>query len=329
MPGVGIATRHGLVQVGLPRLLSRRSGGGGAGERPLRALINGTPRAGPGRQDRRATTPHPDNRVRNRRGKGISRRKTAGLQMLSPTAAPGAVERGFSRLGHHRGLAARGVLLAVRYRVAARRRTPPHAAARSAGTGHWLRRLPQQDLGRFWRVVVRPVGGRELMVGADRKAARAGLHMGEEGLRGANTVFRWDFADLSESSRPGDALPCAHRGVCAHGSASAYPDGHSKTAESRGRLAFVPASPSSPMCNPLLRPGRRTHCRRRHPTPTTSTTGPKVRPRQGQQGPLGSLPALRARATSAAWLASKRRPRVPPWDGWGGGPHAAERPPAP
>ena len=113
-------------------------------------------------------------------------------------------------------------------------------------------------------MVVRPVGGRELMVGADRKAARAGLHMGEEGLRGANTVFRWDSADLSESSRPGDALPCAHRGVCAHGSASAHPDGHSKTAESRGILAFVPASSSSPMCNPLLRPGRRTRCRRRH-----------------------------------------------------------------
>ena len=36
-----------------------------------------------------------------------------------------------------------------------------------------------------------------------------------------------------------------------------------RTAESRGRLAFVPASPSSPMCNPLLRPGQRTHCRRR------------------------------------------------------------------
>ena len=51
---------------------------------------------------------------------------------------------------------------------------PPHAAARSAGTGHWLRRLPQQGLGRFWRVVVRPVGGRELMVGRGRPGGCAG-----------------------------------------------------------------------------------------------------------------------------------------------------------
>ena len=120
-------------------------GGGGAGERPLRALINGTPRAGPGRQDRRATTPHPDNRVRNRQGKGIPRRKTAGLQMLSPTAAPGAVERGFSRLGHHRGLAACGVPLAVRYRAAARCRTqrrhwPLAQTTSTAGPGAVLAR---------------------------------------------------------------------------------------------------------------------------------------------------------------------------------------------
>ena len=41
-------------------MLARRSGGGGPGERRLRVLINGTPRAGPGRRDRvRATTPHP------------------------------------------------------------------------------------------------------------------------------------------------------------------------------------------------------------------------------------------------------------------------------
>ena len=160
---------------------------------------------------------------------------------------------------------------------------------------------------------MRPVRGRGfvavVVVGANWEVARAGLHMGEEELRGANTVFRWDSADLSGSSRPGDALPCAHRGVCAHGSASAHPDGNSKTAESRGRLAFVPASPSSPMCNPLLRPGQRTCCRRR---PRRLPQQDLVRPRQGRRGPLGSLPALRARATSAAQLASKRRPRAPP-----------------
>ena len=64
--------------------------------------------------------------------------------------------------------------------------------------------------------------------------------------------------------RPGAANPVAPWESGAHGSASTHPGGRSKIAESRGKLAFVPASSFSPMCNPLLRPGQRTRCRRRH-----------------------------------------------------------------
>ena len=245
MPRVDITTRHDLVQVGLPRLLARRSGGGGAGERPLRALINGTPRAGPGRQDRRATTPHPDNRVRNRRGKGISRRKTAGLQMLSPTAAPSAVERGFSRLGHHRGLAARGVLLAVRYRVAARRRTPPHAAPAPAtgsddfrsrtwgGSGAWWcdrlaavsswSGLTGRPLGRgctwerrafegrirYFVGILRILANRQDRVTRSHVRTGGSAHMGARQLILTDTQKPRNHAEDSRSSRRAPPLPCA------------------------------------------------------------------------------------------------------------------------
>ena len=134
--------------------------------------------------------------------------------------------------------------------------------------------------------------------------------MGEEELRGANTAFRWNSADLSGSSRPVDALPCAQTPLCAHGSASAHPDGHSKIAESRGKLAFVPASSFSPMCNPLLRPGQRTHCRRRHPAPTTSTAGSS----RLEAGRLDDQPWD---ATSDHPAHALRRPARPPTPGAG------------
>ena len=142
------------------------------------------------------------------------------------------------------------------------RRTLPHAAPALATGSDDFHSRAWGGSGAWWCGRLAAVSS--WSVGADREAARAGTHMGEEGLRGANTVFRWDSADPSGSSRPVDALPCAHRGVCAHGSASVHPGGRSKIAESRGKFAFVPASSFSPMCNTLLRPGQRTRCRRRH-----------------------------------------------------------------
>ena len=172
-----------------------------------------------------------------------------------------------------------------------------------------------------------------VVVGANWEAARAGLHMGEEELCGTNTVFRWNSADLSGASRPGDALPCAQTPLCAHGSASAHPDGNSKTAESRGRLAFVPASPSSPMCNPLLRPGQRTHCRRRHPAPTTST----ARPSRLGAGRLDDQPwdatsdhpahALRRPAALTPWGTARLRGSTTTRAGRRGTPGRAGQPP--
>ena len=44
-----------------------------------------------------------------------------------------------------------------------------------------------------------------------------GLHTAERGLRGANAVFRWNYADTRGWSRLIGGLPCALREVCARG----------------------------------------------------------------------------------------------------------------
>ena len=243
MPGVGIATRHGLVQVGLPRLLARRSGGGGSGERPLRALINGTPRAGPGRQDRRAaTTPHPRQPGQEPPGQGD----------------PAAEDRRPSDALAHRGPGRCGTRLqpsrapsrSRRTRCPARRpvpgrRTPPHAAPAPAtgsddfrsrtwgGSGAWwCDRLAAvsswsgttgRSLGRGCTWERRAFVGRIryfvgiLRILADRqdRVTRSHVrrppcaHMGARQLILTDTQKPRNYAEDSRLSRRAPPLPCA------------------------------------------------------------------------------------------------------------------------
>ena len=242
MPGVGIATRHGLVQVGLPRLLARRSGGGGAGERPLRALINGTPRAGPGRQDRRATTPHPRQPGQEPPGQGDpaaeDRRPSDALAHRGP-------ERCGTRLQPSRApLRSRRTWRPARHPVPGRR-TPPHAAPAPATGSDDFRSRTWGDSGAWWcdRLAAvsswsgptgRPLGrgctwerrafeGRiRYFVGIPRILAdrqdrvkrshvRTGgsAHMGARQLILTETQKPRNHAEDSRSSRRAPLLPCA------------------------------------------------------------------------------------------------------------------------
>ena len=80
--------------------------------------------------------------------------------------------------------------------------------------------------------------------------------MGERGPDGAGAGFRWNYADLLQPSGLVDALPCAQRGGCAHGSASTRRDGSQEIAESCGKVGSRLGEAPSPMCNPFAQPLR-------------------------------------------------------------------------
>ena len=78
--------------------------------------------------------------------------------------------------------------------------------------------------------------------------------MGEEEPAGTSATFPHDYAISEYPSKRADALPCAYRGVCAHGSASAHLDEPRRTAESQRNTAPAPRRPAPPMCNPARAP---------------------------------------------------------------------------
>lgn len=136
------------------------------------------------------------------------------------------------------------------------------------------------------------------------------LHMGERRSDEMDADFRWNSNVLLRSPRLTDALPCAYRGVRAHGSASTHFDGLAEIAESCEKPASAPARHSSPMCNTLLR-----HC---HRTPTAPTTGsndllkqlPQQKP-SGSHGPAACGPPPRSRRRTAPVLPSRYHRAAP------------------
>ena len=76
------------------------------------------------------------------------------------------------------------------------------------------------------------------------------LHMGEKGFAGTGADFSHDSAVYGRPSRRADALPCAHRGVCAHGSMSTNLDDSRRTAVFQRKPASAPSGHRSPMCEP-------------------------------------------------------------------------------
>ena len=76
------------------------------------------------------------------------------------------------------------------------------------------------------------------------------LHMGEKGFAGTGADFSHDSAVYGRPSRRVDALPCAHRGVCAHGSVSTNLDDSRRTAVFQRKPASAPSGHRSPMCEP-------------------------------------------------------------------------------
>ena len=215
---------------------------GGAGERPLRALINGTPRAGPGRQDRRATTPHPRQPGQEPPGQGDpaaeDRRPSDALAHRGP-------ERCGTRLQPSRApLRSRRTWRPARHPVPGRR-TPPHAAPAPATGSDDFRSRTWGDSGAWWcdRLAAvsswsgptgRPLGrgctwerrafeGRiRYFVGIPRILAdrqdrvkrshvRTGgsAHMGARQLILTETQKPRNHAEDSRSSRRAPLLPCA------------------------------------------------------------------------------------------------------------------------
>lgn len=160
---------------------------------------------------------------------------------------------------------------------------------------------------------VRPVSGLSgccgrvpAALGAGRDGCGGKLHMGERRPDEMDADFRWNSNVLLGSLRLTDALPCAYRGVHAHGSASTYFDGHAEIAESCEEPASAPARHSSPMCNALLR-----QC---HRTPTAPTTGSndllKQLPRQEPSGSHGAA-ACGSRRRTAPVLPSRYHRAAP------------------
>ena len=74
------------------------------------------------------------------------------------------------------------------------------------------------------------------------------LHMGEKGFAGTGADFSHDSAVYRRPSRRVDALPCAHRGVCAHGSVSTNLDDSRRTAVFQRKPASAPSGHRSRMC---------------------------------------------------------------------------------
>ena len=98
--------------------------------------------------------------------------------------------------------------------------------------------------------------------------------MGERELCGANAVFRWNSADTRKSSRLVDGLPCAYRGVCAHGRGAPV-------------LVEIPFPRDSAV---LFSTGRKRMCN--IPTPALAGTG---------RAPADCLPSRLFRPRPASW----------------------------
>ena len=85
---------------------------------------------------------------------------------------------------------------------------------------------------------------------AFREWAWGRLHTGQRRAIQKSAGFRWNSGVAFRSSRAVDMLPCAPRGLCAHGNAATRLNGNMRSAELRGELAFVPTGRFSPMCAP-------------------------------------------------------------------------------
>ena len=83
-----------------------------------------------------------------------------------------------------------------------------------------------------------------------RTAASGEPHMGEKDVRKRSAIFRWNYADRPRSSRWVDSLPCAQRGVGAHGSESTHHGVMSEIAEYQRNLTIASPDALPPMCVP-------------------------------------------------------------------------------
>ena len=97
---------------------------------------------------------------------------------------------------------------------------------------------------------IRPISAKEGGVRVVLRGPGKVLHMGEKGFAGTGADFSHDSAVYECPSRRVDALPCAHRGVCAHGSMSTNLDDSRRTAVFQRKPASAPSGHRSPMCEP-------------------------------------------------------------------------------
>jgi len=85
---------------------------------------------------------------------------------------------------------------------------------------------------------------------AFREWAWERLHTGQRRAIQKSAGFCWNSGVAIRTSRTVDALPCAPRGLCAHGNAATRLNGSMRSLELRGEMAFVPTGRFSPMCVP-------------------------------------------------------------------------------
>ena len=116
---------------------------------------------------------------------------------------------------------------------------------------------------------------------AFREWAWERLHTGQRRAIQKSAGFRWNSGVAFRSSRTVDMLPCAPRGLCAHGNAAIRLNGSMRSLELRGEMAFVPTGRFSPMCAPSrvrgIRPAAETILAPREARPLMCAASESVR----------------------------------------------------
>ena len=163
---------------------------------------------------------------------------------------------------------------------------------------------------------------------ADAKQPCGGdTHMGGWGTGERIAIFRCYSSNSLTPSRHTDVLPCAPRGVGAHGSTSTHFYGNSRTLSCQGKLAPTLSGPRSPMCSALparLRApdsARTMQClqqiaRRgpflRGPDSASTTGGPPVRTRLPLRPGSASVTRQKGQDQANIFSPSARRRWPPP-----------------
>ena len=109
-----------------------------------------------------------------------------------------------------------------------------------------------------------------------------------------------------------DMLPCAPRGLCAHGNAAIRLNGNMRSAELRGELAFVPTGRFYPMCAPSrvrgIRPAAETILAPREARPLMCAASESVRGIEDAQHDHFQPADHEAGLTETIETAPRRRP---------------------